>query len=219
MRRSLVLAAVVALGLVGCMRDVERGDLAVSWTIGLDRPTEAECESAGIDRVSVSLASSTHDAREEVDCSDGSALFEDIPVAGYAVRVRGLDASGCTVYGGDRAEALPGAQETGEVDVILGRLEPAGAILVGWRFEDGMMCGAHAVEQVRIQVLSDDEWVADTYVPCDAGAAELPDVPAGSIDLKLSAFEGPAELCYLVTDLPLAPCDTVSVDASLVPCL
>jgi hypothetical protein len=194
--------ASIAILAAGCVTDTDRGDMVVAWTIGLSEPTTEECSASMIDSIEIALESPSHDDEAGASCTAGERTFSSLPVDGYAVRVRGLDASGCVVYAGSLANAVPGRDEPERVEVILGRQDPSGTLHVTWRFEDGMMCGAHGIEQVRLQVLSDDAWVTDT-----------------EIELRILAYEGPAELCYVATGLDLAPCDTLDVEASLEPCL
>jgi len=215
--RAMLLPALV---LSGCFAQTERGDLTVSWTIGLDQPTASQCESAGIETISMRVAGTGWTDEVETGCPAGERFFSAVPVGEYSVTLRGLDAGGCAVYGGSLSGVhVASGSEPADAAVILESVTPSGSMMITWRFEDGMMCGAHGIEEVHVQILSDDATVYESDLPCDDGLVDLEEVPAGSIDLMVSAFEGPMEMCYVETNLDLLPCDDLSVDASLSPCI
>jgi hypothetical protein len=219
-RAAATLAALVLLGTQGCMAETRSGDLTVSWTIGLDDPTEDQCTGAGIESILVSVTSSEFTDSEETTCTDGRRTLHGLPVSNYTVRVQGMDAAGCAVYQGTLADVVPTTDEDHpETEIIMQRVTPGGSVAISWRFEDGMVCGAHGVEEVHLQLLSDDAMVLEDDFACDAGMVEVTDVPAGSIDLRLSGLEGPVEQCYVATNLALEPCDLLSVEALLEPCI
>jgi len=219
-RAAATLVALVFLCAQGCVVETRSGDLTVAWTIGLDEPSEDQCTEAGIESILISVASSTFDDSEEVTCTEGRWTFHSLPVSNYTVRVQGMDAAGCAVYQGTLADIVQSTDEDhAETGIIMQRATPGGSVAISWRFEDGMVCGAHGVEQVHLQLLSNDTMILDDDFACDAGMIEVTDVPAGSIDLRLSGLEGPLELCYVATNLALEPCDTLSVEASLEPCI
>lgn len=219
-RAAAMLAALVLLGTQGCMAETRSGDLTVSWTIGLDEPSEDQCTGAGIESILVSVSSPAFDDAEETTCTEGSWTFHGLPVSSYTVRVRGVDGTGCAVYQGTIGDVVPSMEEdAGQTEIIMQRVTPGGSVAIAWRFEDGMMCGAHGIERVHLELLSNDSMILEDDLACDSGLVEVTDVPAGSVDLRLSGLEGGIEMCYVATNLDLEPCDTLSVDASLQPCL
>ncbi len=219
-RAAATLAALSVLAAQGCVAETRSGDLTVSWTIGLDAPSSDQCTEAGIESILITVASNAFDDAEETACTDGRWTFRGLPVSNYTVRVQGLDASGCAVYQGTLSDVVPSMDEDDPgTEIIMQRVTPGGSVELSWRFEDGMMCGAHGVEQVHLQLLSDDSMVLEDDFSCDAGMVQVAEVPAGSIDLRLSGLEGAVEMCYVATNLALEPCDVLSVEASLEPCL
>jgi hypothetical protein len=219
-RAAATLAALVLLGTQGCMAETRSGDLTVSWTIGLDDPTEEQCTDAGIESILVTVTSSEFSDAEETTCTEGRRTLHALPVSSYTVRVQGMDAAGCAVYQGTLADVVPSLEEDlPDTEVIMQRVTPGGSVAITWRFDDGMVCGAHGIERVHLQLLSDDSMILEDDFPCDSGMLEVTDVPAGSIDLRLSGLEGAMEQCYVATNLDLEPCDTLAVEASLSPCL
>ena len=219
-RAAATLAALALLGTSGCMAETRSGDLTVAWTIGLDEPSEDQCTEAGIESILITVASSEFDDSDRSTCSEGQLSFHGLPVSSYTVRVQGMDEAGCAVYQGTLADIVPTMdEEIPETEIIMQRVTPGGSVAIAWWFEDGMVCGAHGVEQVHLQLLSEDSMVLEDDFACDAGMVEVTDVPAGSIDLRLSGLEGPMELCYVATNLVLLPCDTLAVEAELEPCI
>lgn len=219
-RAAATLVTLALLSGQGCVAETRSGDLTVSWTIGLDDPDEVQCADAGIETILITVSSPEFEGAEETTCTEGRWTFHSLPVSNYTVRVQGLDAAGCAVYRGSLADVVPTLdEERPETEIIMQRVTPGGSVVLSWRFADGMMCGAHGIETVRLQLLSDDSMVLEDDLACDDGMVEVQDVPAGSIDLRLSGFEGPVDLCYVATNLALEPCDTLAVEASLEPCL
>jgi hypothetical protein len=216
----IALAALALLAAQGCTAQTRTGDLKVSWTIGLDEPSIDQCSAAGIESILITLDGEEHDELEDATCATGERTFHGLPVMGYTVRVQGMDREGCAVYEGRLANAVPSEEEDpAEIDVIMQRVTPGGSVTITWRFLDGMMCGAHGIEVVHLELLSEDAMVLETDLSCHDGRVVVSDVPAGSVDLRLSALEGAMEMCYVATNLELVPCDALEVEASLEPCI
>ena len=212
-----LLPAIATIG--GCDGNGSTGDLRIGWTVGLDDPTVTACEAASIESVLVSLAGPDHDFEETVSCASGERTFRDIPVEHYDVTVQGLDADGCRVYEGSEDGVVPvGGAEPGQATVIMQAVAPSGSLDLEWAFEDGGLCGVHGVTEVDLLLLSDDVTVAEETLSCDLGAFVAADVPAGSIDVSVTAVGTGGTYCWVGTDLTLAPCSTLPVQALLEIC-
>lgn len=219
MRRAMLGAAVLTVCAAGCVSEVPTGDMRASWTIGLDEPSLSSCEAAGIDAIQVDLTSEKHDVSEVTSCPSGQRTFRQLPVTRYTVTLMGLDETGCPVYEGSVGGVTPADEGLPEeVPVVLERLPASGTVSVTWRFEDGLMCGAHGVEDVTVTILSDDVEQARVDVGCDEGQYEMLAVPVGSVDVSIEATSPDGALCHVRTNLDLAPCGTVDVLAVLEPC-
>ncbi len=205
--------------LQGCDLATSRGDLSVSWSIGLDVPSVTECEAASIESVLLILDGERHDFEESVSCASGERTLRDIPSERYAVAVQGLDSEGCPVYEGVVDGVFPdsGTDPAG-VSIVMERVVPSGNLDLEWAFDDGRLCGGHGVDDVDLLVLSDDVTVVSETLPCDQGGYEILDIPAGSIDVRITATGTEQSFCWVDTDLVLQPCSDLSVAAFLDTC-
>ncbi len=219
MNRAWLCVVVLACAVTGCMAENPSGDLRAVWSIGLDEPTSASCDEAGIASVELAVRSGQHDVTEISSCQSGQRTFRQLPVASYTVTISGLDGNDCPIYEGSATNVTPGDPGLPEdVTIALERLPTEGTVSVEWMFEDGRLCGTHGVDQVTVTLMSDDVEILTTFLDCEQGTFETLAVPSGAVDVSITATQNGTPLCHVETGLDLVPCGDLSVLAILEPC-
>jgi hypothetical protein len=171
---SILLLALAFLG--GCFGSADPpGSLKVSWQIGLS----GGCGT--IEKIDVELAGTTI-KRTDLPCTPSSLIITDVIAGAYTVKVTGLVKGTPTFEGSAAADVRPSTQT--EVNVEL-RIRPA-SMQLEWRFEDGRMCRALGVEQVRLVGSSSTTGaqLVDQTMACDLGIIELSSVTPDTYDIE-----------------------------------
>ena len=219
MRRyfALMLGTLMSFaGLHGCFGDSQGpGRVQVSWQV-----EGSTCKNAGLTDVRVDLRQDGETVLSEATrCTDGSVLFEDVPVAVYDVVVKGFDQDEVPIYEG-YAEGM--AVKEGETpstpDGPVKLKAKKGTVLLQWSFpkDKSNLCSFNNVDTIEVN-LSQSGSVVDIFAgafPCEPGYAdpeELPapfesgwivisDVPPGEVDLFLFGLSPEGERVYFGTE-------------------
>lgn len=181
MQHGYHLGVVVAVGLLvaaqGCGNSVEPSadaEVEVSWLAGPDG-----CEEAGVQTVRARLEFDSGTRTKLFDCDAGSGTITGLRPANYQLRLRGLDADGEPVYGAGPTELTVRGGEVTEASRLRMTALPASVHLV-WRFDNGRVCGANQVDEIRAALFdSDDYRVAERTVDCTDGRVRIEEVPPG----------------------------------------
>ena len=188
------LAACLACAGLGCGEPVEPvgpGQLELAWQI-LPRG----CQVAGVTQVRAALegGAGVEPLERVFACEDGAGLLEQLEPARYQVTLEGLDAGGAATFEAPSREVtVRGEQRNAPTEPFRLSARPA-AVVVGWRFDDGRVCGAHGVGRVRVTLFDEGDFeVAREGFACDEGAGLLEDVPAGTYQVLAEAASGASD--------------------------
>jgi hypothetical protein len=209
---ALMLGTLMSFaGLQGCF-DEEQGPgrIQVNWQV-----EGGTCKSVGITDVRVDVRRDGETIfSESTRCTDGSVLFEDVPVTVYDVVVKGYNEDQIPVYEGfaDKMAVKEGeTPSTPDGPVVLRPMKAT--VLLQWSFPNGnSICSFNNVATVEVNV-SQSGTVVDIFsgtFPCDPGQAEpdelpapfeggsivISGVPAGQIDLFLFGLSPEGERVY-----------------------
>ncbi len=188
---ALVLGASSAFLMVGCaepVEDISPGSLSVQW-----RVLPVGCADAGVESVQVELSNEAHGViSQSFDCESSEGALGEVPAGRYYLNVTGEDQGGRKIF-----EASP----VSDVVIRSGVAESIGSVMelsaapgrveAEWRFEDGKVCGAHDITNVRVALFdSFDSFVLESTFGCNEGGGILAEVPAGTYKVWARA-EGP----------------------------
>jgi len=199
-------------GLHGCFEGSQGpGRVQVNWQV--DGGT---CKSVGLTDVQVDLRQDGETVFSEATrCTEGSVLFEDVPVAVYDVVIKGFNQDEVPVYEGFADGVAVKEGETPSTPDGAVKLKAMKAtVLLKWSFpDDNSICAFNNVETIEVN-LSQTGTVVEIFAgtfPCDPGHAEpedlpapfeggsfvISDVPAGEIDLFLFGLSPEGERVYV----------------------
>lgn len=173
--RLLCLAAACAAG-TGCGEEpeTETGAATLTWQV-----SPRGCFEAGVEQVEVTLFGAEMRS-DRFACADGEGSFEDLPTGIYSVEVRGLDATGNHVFEAARHTIALNGQRTVDAGHFRLTAKPA-SVRSTWRFEDGLVCGAHHVDTIEIGVYDKNDYeVARERFSCNAGSGAIDGLVAGT---------------------------------------
>lgn len=211
-RYVLILGTMMVLtGLQACFGDSQGpGRVQVSWQV-----EGSTCKTAGLTDVRVDLLQAGETVfSESARCTDGSVLFEDVPVAVYDVVVRAFNEMDVPIYEGSAEGMAVKEGETPSTPDGPIKLKPKKAtVMLKWSFpKDNSMCSFNNVETIEVN-LSQSGTTVDIFAgafPCDPGYAEpdelpapfeggwivISDVPSGEVDLFLFGLSPEGERVY-----------------------
>jgi hypothetical protein len=208
----LMAAMLILAGPLACMGDSQGpGRVKVTWQV--DGST---CKNAGLVDVRVDLRQQGETIFSELTkCSDGSVLFEDVPVGVYDVVAKGFDADANPIYEGAFADmAVKEGETPSQPDGPIKLRAKKGTVLLAWSFpkDKSNLCSFNNVDSIEVN-LSQTGSVVDIFAgtfPCDPaygdpndlpaplenGWVVISDVPPGEVDLLLFGLSPEGERVY-----------------------
>ncbi len=202
-------------GLQGCFSDSQGpGRVQVSWQV-----EGSTCKAAGLTDVRVDLLQDgTTVFSEATRCTDGSVLFEDVPVAVYDVVVKGFNQDDVPIYEGSAEKMAVKEGETPSTpDGPVKLKAKKGTLLLQWSFpkDKSNLCSFNNVQTIEVN-LSQSGTVVEIFAgvfPCEPGYADpedlpapfesgwivISDVPPGEVDLFLFGLSPEGERVYVGT--------------------
>lgn len=183
MHTRILIGLILGIG-IGCGEDVgpiETGQLELSWQI-----SPRGCEEAGVENIRVEVDGSLQ-YREIIACAAGKLRIDDVVASNYTVRLEGLDEVGIARFVSDPQNITVRPNLNTRTELIRLSAKPAN-IDVGWRFEDGRVCGAHAADSVDVVVFDklDYEITSKTF-SCNDGIGTLEGLMAGTYFIEAVA--------------------------------
>lgn len=211
-RRLSSLGAATFLILSGCGESVEPledGALALSWQV-----SPRGCESAGVVDV-VATLDGPRGTVKTFSCSDGTAEVHDLVPGRYDVTLEGLDERGQTIFESARESTQVHADGMARTPHIRLTAKPA-TFAVGWRFQDGRVCGAHAVESIDIRVFDKSDFeLGQATFDCNDGVGDIGGFTAGDYVVEAVAQSDSGEIFTGVATTFADRGQTVDVEVTL----
>lgn len=168
--RNLVVGMSLLLGssgaLLGCgdAEPLGPGALEVSW-----ETSPRGCEDSGVEQINIQLTKDDVSTDNLFPCKDGEALLEDIESAEYSLTAKGLNADGATIFISETSSVKVDAESTKTVETLVLKAKPA-ELTVKWQFDDGSMCNAVGVSEVKVSIFDESDFgVADETFECNEG--------------------------------------------------
>lgn len=183
----LLLAATLVAGLIGISgcggaEPLGEGVLRTSWQI-----SPRGCDEAGVETVEVALTG--EEARTETfDCAAGEGEIEGLAPGNYEVALTGLDKDEHPIFASETAAVTVRADVIAEAPHLRLTALPS-QVSVGWRFDDGRLCGPNAVERIEVAVFDEADYEVDRVdFACNAGEGVIGDLTAGTYLVEAVAY-------------------------------
>ena len=178
-----------SLALSACSDEVApfgTGSVALEWAV-----SPRGCEEAGVMHVEAQLTrtSDTSTTTHRVACSQGTAIIDDLTVGDYQIALQGLDERDRPIFSAPSRELVVRPDTLERLEEPLRLSAMPSTLQVGWRFEDGRVCGAHGVEQIEVGVFDESDFeVARARFDCNQGWGQITPIPAGQYTAVIEAL-------------------------------
>jgi hypothetical protein len=154
--------------------------LTFSWTVAGQAPSVG-CAGAGLSTVVASLVDpSTKEivaSTPDVDCANGSMLWESVPAGTYSLQLDGKNSNGLVTFGNVPLTEpfLITANTALEFSSVIDLTDFSSSVSLNWSFSNGATCGANNIEFVFIEITDANGEVLvsmnakDATFPCAIG--------------------------------------------------
>lgn len=187
---STTTSLVLALGLVACGEDVpplENGSMALTWQV-----SPRGCDAAGVRDVSVTLDGPER-LVDSFDCDSEGAEIRNLTPGTYRVSLDGFDVDGQVIFESEAESVVVHADGIARTPHLRLTAKPA-TLAIGWRFENGKVCGANGISTIDVRVFDKADYeIGGAQFDCNSGAGEIGGFTAGTYVVEAVAVsdDGP----------------------------
>ncbi len=154
------------------------GTLDLTWAVG-----SSGCDEAGVTGVVVTVGG----VEGRFGCGEEAGTLE-VPPGTYTLEARGLDVEGVDRYAGTTTVTVI-SEDTTAAHVVLSALP--GGLTVTWFFENGRLCAANGVTDIRTTLFDDQDYVVDEVdSACEEGLVSFEGLEAGAYAAVVVAHGG-----------------------------